>query len=285
MIDITKIFIGKLCSNNHRYEDTDNSVRYKKNNNCVECTKERRKRYQKKDHVLATQRTRAKRYYHGNRDDKLIKMAEYRKTPGFKKAQKKHKDANKDVLLPKKRAWAEANKDRVTAAWAAWYNENKEAVKVSRKVYREENINVIRIRQAEYRENNKEEIKEKLRVYRTTEAGRLSGLKSRIKRNALEKKCIHISYNLDDIKLLFELFDNECAYCGSDDKLTLDHVVPLAENGIDGIVNIVPACIRCNSSKWKREMVEWYKSKKWYDQYRLIRILEYLSLSYTDQNQ
>jgi 5-methylcytosine-specific restriction endonuclease McrA len=48
-----------------------------------------------------------------------------------------------------------------------------------------------------------------------------------------------------------------CAYCGAEDKLTLDHVVPLARGGLDEPSNVVPACGPCNASKGAKLLNEW----------------------------
>jgi 5-methylcytosine-specific restriction endonuclease McrA len=40
-----------------------------------------------------------------------------------------------------------------------------------------------------------------------------------------------------------------CHYCGTDGKMTLDHVIPLSKGGKHTIDNVVPACPRCNSKK------------------------------------
>lgn len=57
-------------------------------------------------------------------------------------------------------------------------------------------------------------------------------------------------------------FDHRCAYCGSDEKLTFDHVVPLTRGGTHGIGNALPCCTICNSSKNNRTLVEWRKYLK-----------------------
>ena len=49
-----------------------------------------------------------------------------------------------------------------------------------------------------------------------------------------------------DIK---EQWNYECAYCGSEDHLTIDHVVPRAKGGIDFTKNVVCACHSCNQNK------------------------------------
>lgn len=46
-------------------------------------------------------------------------------------------------------------------------------------------------------------------------------------------------------------FSYRCAYCyRSDVKLTRDHVVPVSRGGGNTVSNVVPACLRCNLSKF-----------------------------------
>jgi 5-methylcytosine-specific restriction endonuclease McrA len=67
------------------------------------------------------------------------------------------------------------------------------------------------------------------------------------------------------IKLcLKELFNNQCAYCGKNSPLTLDHFVPSSKGGPDCLGNLVPACLSCNSSKQDRNPEEWYKSQRFH---------------------
>jgi 5-methylcytosine-specific restriction endonuclease McrA len=48
-----------------------------------------------------------------------------------------------------------------------------------------------------------------------------------------------------------------CAYCGSNEKLTVDHVVPLSRGGTSDLSNLVPCCFSCNSSKGNKTANEW----------------------------
>jgi 5-methylcytosine-specific restriction endonuclease McrA len=52
-----------------------------------------------------------------------------------------------------------------------------------------------------------------------------------------------------------------CAYCGKEAKLTLDHVIPLSKGGKHSASNVVPACLRCNSSKKNYTVEEWNAKK------------------------
>ncbi len=43
-----------------------------------------------------------------------------------------------------------------------------------------------------------------------------------------------------------------CQYCGSREKLTVDHVVPRSRGGSDAWKNLVAACTACNNKKGNR---------------------------------
>ena len=46
--------------------------------------------------------------------------------------------------------------------------------------------------------------------------------------------------------------DHACQYCGSTDRLTLDHVYPKSRGGADAWENLVAACVPCNNRKGNR---------------------------------
>lgn len=64
-------------------------------------------------------------------------------------------------------------------------------------------------------------------------------------------------------KELIKLSQGPCFYCGSKDRITVDHVVAIARGGADSIGNLVSACKTCNSSKRDLTIIEWrlFKTK------------------------
>ena len=48
---------------------------------------------------------------------------------------------------------------------------------------------------------------------------------------------------------IFKRDGNKCVYCGSKDRLTVDHVIPKAKGGRTTWKNLVTACKKCNSKK------------------------------------
>lgn len=45
---------------------------------------------------------------------------------------------------------------------------------------------------------------------------------------------------------------NRCQYCGSPDRITIDHVMPRSRGGKDIWTNLVAACVPCNNRKGNR---------------------------------
>lgn len=77
---------------------------------------------------------------------------------------------------------------------------------------------------------------------------RIAHLKAR--RYAREKGAIG-NHTLEEWNNLKEKFNNKCAFCNKQKRLTKDHIMPLSEGGSDYIENIQPLCRNCNSRKWK----------------------------------
>lgn len=69
-----------------------------------------------------------------------------------------------------------------------------------------------------------------------------------------------------------------CNYCGSPDNLALDHIFPKKYGGKDDVQNLIYACKSCNSSKGKKDLMEWMYSKNTFLPLMIIR--RYLKLVY-----
>ena len=53
-----------------------------------------------------------------------------------------------------------------------------------------------------------------------------------------------------------------CRYCGSTNRLEIDHLTPRARGGKDTMRNLVTACYDCNRAKGARELSGWRRSTK-----------------------
>ncbi|MBA3836482.1 MAG: hypothetical protein C0499_02330 [Zymomonas sp.] len=63
-----------------------------------------------------------------------------------------------------------------------------------------------------------------------------------------------------EVTALYAEYGHRCAYCGRQRSLTLDHVRPLSKGGEHTIRSAAPACVRCNSSKHDRDILQWLAS-------------------------
>lgn len=92
---------------------------------------------------------------------------------------------------------------------------------------------------------------------------------------------LHVARSSDAKRLwkntIKEQWNNKCAYCDSDQNLTLDHVVPRSKGGIDYTENVVCCCNSCNVSKSHTNWEEWYSNQPFYDEDRKNKIKEWIA--------
>lgn len=55
---------------------------------------------------------------------------------------------------------------------------------------------------------------------------------------------------VDDVNWMWETYGRACLACGSLDRPTIDHVVPVIHGGLNTRENIQPLCRLCNSTKY-----------------------------------
>ncbi len=72
---------------------------------------------------------------------------------------------------------------------------------------------------------------------------------------------------------------NKCSYCGAIDHLALDHIFPQKYGGKDAGDNLIYACRSCNSSKGKKDFMEWMEYKDSFPPLLILR--RYLKLVIT----
>lgn len=115
------------------------------------------------------------------------------------------------------------------------------------------------------------ENRERARLARATEHSKAlarawnaspAGQVSRANKKARRRLAIGVdSVSVTQWTATVAIFGGQCAYCGSQKKITADHFVPLARGGKHSISNMVPACLSCNSSKRASDPFEWMESR------------------------
>jgi hypothetical protein len=144
-----------------------------------------------------------------------------------------------------------------------WYNNNKEHVLEYAAKYRKT-----------YYITNKESISKRTKIYKANNKEKLRN-DSRKRRNL--KRNVACEYSETEWMQCCKYFNNKCAYCGKEEKLTQDHFIALNKGGEYTKNNIVPACLSCNSSKCHRDFFVWYPKQPFYSKKREQKILKYLN--------
>ena len=73
-----------------------------------------------------------------------------------------------------------------------------------------------------------------------------------------------------------EKWEHQCAYCGSEDNLTIDHVVPQSKGGMDFTKNVVCCCHSCNQSKGHTPWEQWYYSQDFFSEENYEKIKNWM---------
>jgi CRISPR/Cas system Type II protein with McrA/HNH and RuvC-like nuclease domain len=77
-------------------------------------------------------------------------------------------------------------------------------------------------------------------------------------------------------KHIKESWENKCAYCNSEENLTIDHIVPQSKGGGDTTKNVVCCCHSCNQSKGHTPWEEWYSSQEFFCDVKYQKIKDWI---------
>jgi hypothetical protein len=77
-------------------------------------------------------------------------------------------------------------------------------------------------------------------------------------------------------KSIKEKWGHKCAYCKSEEKLTIDHIIPQSKGGKDLLFNMVCACAKCNFSKSQENWEIWYKKQNFFTEQRMCDIVNWM---------
>ncbi|MBY6778534.1 hypothetical protein FDC50_10155 [Clostridium botulinum] len=135
-----------------------------------------------------------------------------------------------------------------------------------------------RIYRKRYEKKHKEQVKERRRKYSRTNSFINSTKIYQNNRRAREKYNQYNSITLEQWKECLRFFDNKCAYSGEqkeDDRLSLDHVLALSNDGDNLIYNVVPAINKYNINKGEKLFLPWYKKQSFFSEERLNKIYEW----------
>ena len=158
----------------------------------------------------------------------------------------------KTCAIEYSRAWAKANPEKYKKSWQKqnkkrWVEQKQDKEHMLKKaIYRQQN-SAKRVATAKaWNQANRQ--KHTLHVAN-------AHIKRKIAKDARAFKILDKEYK--------RLYNSPCSFCGSREKITMDHIIPISRSGNHSIGNLQPLCQPCNSSKRSRLVSEYkyYLSK------------------------
>jgi len=159
---------------------------------------------------------------------------------------KRKKDGYQSFCRDCHKNYYQANKNRFVNYNKKYYIENREYFLNYRKGYYENNTEYYLGRSNEWRQKNPERTKS---IAKNNRARRREDVKHNGKLNVT-----HDDY--------LRLYKQPCVFCGSDDNIEIDHVIPLVKGGKHSIGNLQALCRKCNRSKSDKYMIEFKRCQK-----------------------
>jgi hypothetical protein len=198
----------------------------------------------------------------------------------------------KECSKIEKKAWVETHQEHIREYKRQDYANNAEAINEHRRERYAENPEGYREYWKQYREQHKEKfaayahkayeaamekIKKRIKEYQEShrEQTRAYIRKCKILRSKILKE-VPCTLTPDDWLEALEYFNYACAYCGSRDRLTMDHIVPITKHGHHAPYNVIPACFHCNSSKNDSLLENWYPEQIYFSERCFSRIQEFV---------
>ena len=209
---------------------------------------------------------------------------------------KEYKNKNKEKYDEYFKKYREQNRDKHKEYMKKYYKENKDISKEYGKKYREEHKDEMREYSKKYREEHKEELQHKKRVYRENHRQEYNNYMKKYRDdnpdkffNKFQKQREYKNndeplniISREDWDLLFDFFNNRCAYTGellNEYNRTVDHIIPISQGGDNKLNNLVPCTRSANSSKNNNYMEDWFKGKEFFSEERLNKIYEWIDIS------
>lgn len=166
-------------------------------------------------------------------------------------------EANREKALTQERKRCDVNREESREYSRNWRLNNPEKKRESDRRWHEANKDKTR----DYEQNNREKRRESSRRLRAKhpERYRAKTQRRRAKLAGVGGRGVTVA----DMQAMVYCQQGLCAYCERDgQKLTLDHVIPIDQNGPHDPDNCCMCCGVCNSSKCNRTPEQWVD--RWY---------------------
>lgn len=74
-----------------------------------------------------------------------------------------------------------------------------------------------------------------------------------------------------------ESWNHKCAYCESEENLTIDHIVPQSKGGVDSTHNVLCCCKKCNYEKGHTPWENWFHDQDFFTEEKKSAIIKWMN--------
>ncbi len=184
--------------------------------------------------------------------------------------------SREDNITESKRFWTDVylvdqDEFRVSSQWTIKHVEKFKEYLIDKNITTEEELDKIDF---DTEKANDTKLDKKVRSKGRYRGNAIGNAQNLLVRNILSNLGDEV-FSENDWKETKDFFDNCCVYCGSDEKLVMEHAVPINKSmlGEHRLGNIVPSCNNCNDKKGPQSYDQFLK-----DETRLKKIEAYMEL-------
>ena len=136
-----------------------------------------------------------------------------------------------------------------TQQQSEYQRENREARSKYRKAYYQRHKESLKSDSRDWYANNQERAKEARKAWRDANPDKCSVAGSRRRARELNAPGYHTA---EQWAARQDYHGRKCIYCGSEDNLSKEHLIPLSRGGSEWPANLAPSCMTCNNRKYTK---------------------------------
>ncbi len=182
-----------------------------------------------------------------------------------------------DAIQHSKRFWTDVyiingEEFRVNSQWTVKHTEKFKKYLIDKNIATNETLEALEI---EVKKESNEELEKKVHSRGRYRGNAIGNAQNLLIRNILSNLGDE-TFSEKDWQETKKYFDNKCAYCGSKEKLVMEHAIPINKTmlGEHRLGNLIPSCHSCNSKKGSMNFEEFLVDQP----KKIQKIKHYMSL-------
>lgn len=163
--------------------------------------------------------------------------------------------AHKERALADARRRVLAEPEKVAERQSAYRASHRSELAEAKKVDHAKHLERDRERSRVWYEENKQKAAASAREWQVANPDRVAAIMHR--RRVRKAGGVHVKYTIEQTSALIARYHGLCAYCRTRAATELDHMIPIVLGGPDALINLLPVCHVCNTSKGARTPAAW----------------------------